>query len=97
MHGLLEQVPRWFLLALVIVLLPASTTFGTFSFHFVMHYLAEAKTANTDPIKQEVAAIVTRVSRLEGRVSAIEMELPPLARKVDKIDANVERLLSRRR
>lgn len=96
MHALLEQVPRWFLLALVVVLLPTSTTFGTFSFHFAMHYLAEAKAANSEPVKQEIAGIISRVSRLEGRVAAIEMELPPLVKKVDKIDANIERLLKRK-
>lgn len=96
MHGLLEQVPRWFLLALVIVLLPASTTFGTFSFHFAMHYLAEAKAAHKEPMQEEIAGIITRVSKIEGRVAAIEMELPALSRKVDKIDTNVEKLLKRR-
>lgn len=97
MHGLLEQVPRWFLLALVVVLLPASTSFGTFSFHFAMHYLQEAKQAHTEPAKEEMAAVITRVSKLEVRVSAVEMALPELRSNVTEIRSDVKQLLKRRR
>lgn len=96
MNGLLEQVPRWFLLALVVVLLPASTTFGTFSFHFAMYYLAEAKAANQKPTQEEIAAVVRRVTKVEGEVAALKMELPEVSKRVANIDANVQKLVARR-
>ncbi len=93
----MRGAPRWLLLWGLLIETPIAIALGTFGFNMVMYRLAEIQTAYGDPTKQAIADLHTRINGLEIRVAAVEIQMPPLAQKVDKIDENVEKLLKRGR
>jgi hypothetical protein len=92
----INTAPRWFLTLWILVTTPLGATAGTLAFNLIMFQIAEIRAANGDATKQAIADTNTRIGRLETRVAVMESQLPPLVAKVDKIDANIERLLKRR-
>jgi hypothetical protein len=92
----INTAPRWFLTLWILVTTPLGATAGTLAFNLIMFQIAEIRAANGDATKQAIADTNTRIGRLETRVAVMESQLPPLLAKVDKIDANIERLLKRR-
>jgi hypothetical protein len=92
----MKGAPRWLLLWGLIGATTIGATFGSLSFNLVMYRLEEIRSVQVAPAMQGVADLDGRLNRLEIRVAAIENHLPTLTAKVEKIDANVERLLRRR-
>ncbi len=92
----INTAPRWFLTLWVLFSTPFAVAAGTVAFNLVMYRLAEIQLAYGEPSRMADAVLERRLNGLEIRVSAIEYQIPPLVEKVNKIDANVEKLLKRR-
>jgi hypothetical protein len=92
----INTAPRWFLTLWILVTTPLGATAGTLAFNLIMFQIAEIRAANGDATKQAIADTNTRIGRLETRVAVMESQFPVVLAKVEKIDANIERLLKRR-
>ncbi len=92
----INTAPRWFLTLWILVTTPLGATAGTLAFNLIMYELARMQDVYGEPTREEIAMIKAEQARLDRRVIVLELQMPNLAQKVDKIDANVEKLLKRR-
>ena len=92
-----KEAPRWFLAWGMLISLAFGSTAGSMMFNVYQTELAEIRLNFGEPSRQRDAELDGRINRLEIRVAAIELQIPHMTAKLDKIDQNVDRLIKRGR